>query len=155
MEGFADRIDAGIVLSGERLIDHGHERRVACVGRTKSATVKNRNGVDLEEMLSHIVEIGVSFVVRGLGSIGGEKAIVRHTVGEDGLSCDGDRLDAGNPREPFFDALMQRNILRRGIARYRRLHLEEQQVSGIESEVGGAEMDKGQREKPRTDNEQR
>ena len=75
-------------------------------------------------------------------------------MGDQGVLDERDGLDAGNFGEAVFDALVEGDVLWRGIAGGRRLNGEEQEVVGVEAEVGGVEVDQRAREEACSDDEE-
>ncbi len=75
-------------------------------------------------------------------------------MGDQRVLDEGDGLDAGNLCEAVFDALVERDVLRRGVAGGRGLNGEEQEIVGVEAEAGGVEVDQGASKETGADDEQ-
>ena len=69
----------------------------------------------LEEALADAVHVAKLVVASRLGLAGGLKGCVGDVVGEQGILDECDGLDAGDLCEAVFDALVEGDVLRRGI----------------------------------------
>ena len=108
----------------------------------KARPREDRNAEGGEEIGADAVGLDAEGLVIG-GAAGDVEAVAGVAVADDGDVAEGDRADAGDGGQLFFETAVEHGGLRVGVAGARWAEAEEQQMVGAEAERGVVEVGEG------------